>query len=428
MKKKFSLILILSSWFATAYMQDETNYDESKVPAYALPELLVSRDGKVIGSSKEWMEIRRPELLSLFEESMYGKIPGELKITSFKTIEQSDEAMGGKAVRKQVVLTFRNAGKELNVNLLIYLPKKVKKAPVFLGYNFDGNHTVADDPAIFLPSSWIKNDAGLGVTENKATDQARGTGKGRWQPEKIIDAGYGLVTLYYGDVDPDKNDFTDGVHPLLYKNNQEQPLPGEWGAISAWAWGLSRVMDYLEKDPDIDAKRVIVNGHSRLGKTALWAGALDQRFAIVISNNSGCGGAALSRRKYGERLGGMNQYFKHWMCDNCSQYDGKEETLPVDQHMLIALIAPRPVYIASAVDDKWADPKGEYLSGYYAGPVYELFKKKGLPSAGMPEVNHPIMNSVGYHIRTGGHDVLAYDWDQFIRFANLHLGQPKPDK
>jgi len=414
--------MILATWFTPAYMQDETNYDESRIPPYALPELLVTRDGKTIKTSGEWMDIRRPEILSLFEESMYGKIPGELKITSFKTIEESKDAMGGKAVRKQVVLTFRNAGKELNVNLLIYLPKKVKKAPVFVGYNFDGNHTVTDDPAIVLPTSWMENDAGLGVADNKATNQARGTGKGRWQAEKIIDAGYGLVTLYYGDVDPDKNDFTDGVHPLLYKNNQAHPLPDEWGSISAWAWGLSRVMDYLEKDPDIDAKRVIVTGHSRLGKTALWAGALDQRFAIVISNNSGCGGAALSRRIYGETMGGMNQTFKHWMCDNCKQYDGKEGELPVDQHMLIALIAPRPVYIASAQDDKWADPKGEYLSGYYAGPVYELFKMKGLPSAEMPEVNHPIMNRVGYHIRTGGHDVLAYDWDQFIKFANLHLG------
>jgi hypothetical protein len=299
----------------------------------------------------------------------------------------------------------------------------VKKAPVFVGYNFDGNHTVTDDPAILLPTSWIKNDPGLGVSKHKATDYARGAGRGRWQAEKIIDAGYGLATLYYGDVDPDTNDFTDGVHPLLYRNNQTEPLSGEWGAISAWAWGLSRVMDYMEKDPGIDATRVIVTGHSRLGKTALWAGALDQRFAVVISNNSGCGGAALSRRKYGERLGGMNQYFKHWLCDNCSQYDGKEETLPVDQHMLIALMAPRPVYIASAEDDKWADPKGEYLSGYYAGKVYQLFGKKGLPSAEMPEVNQPVMNTIGYHIRSGGHDVLAWDWDQYIRFANLHLGR-----
>ncbi len=249
MKKYICLFLILASWFSPAYMQDQANYDESRVPSYTLPGLLITRDGKTIKTAKEWMEIRRPEILSLFEESMYGRIPGELKIASFKTIEQGNEAIGGKAVRKQVLLTFRKAGKELNVNLLIYLPKNVKKAPLFVGYNFDGNHTVTDDPAIILPSSWIKNDPGLGVSDNKATDQARGTGKGRWQAEKIIDAGYGLATLYYGDVDPDKNDFTDGVHPLLYRKNQTEPLPDEWGAISAWAWGLSRAMDYFEKDP-----------------------------------------------------------------------------------------------------------------------------------------------------------------------------------
>jgi hypothetical protein len=402
-------------------LQDHTIYDESLVPPYKLPELLVSLKGKNITTAKEWREIRRPEILSLFEENMYGKIPGVLKISSVKTVENSSKALGGRAIRKQVELTFKNSGKELKVNLLIYLPKNVKKAPVFTGYNFYGNQSVADDPEILITKSWVRNDSVHHVFNHSANEQSRGSEKDRWQVEKIIAAGYGLVTAYYGDVDPDKDDFTDGVHPLLYRAGQTKPLPDEWGSITAWAWGLSRVMDYLEKDPDIDASKVVVMGHSRLGKTALWAGALDQRFAIVISNNSGCGGAALSRRKYGERLGGMNQYFPYWLCDNCNQYDGKEETLPVDQHMLIALIAPRPVYIASAVEDRWADPKGEYLSGYYATPVYQLFGKKGFDSLEMPEVSHPVMNTIGYHIRPGIHGVFAYDWDQYIRFADLHF-------
>lgn len=407
--------------FIKAFPQDQTNYDENKVPSYKLPELLVSLNGKEITTAKEWMEMRRPEILSLFEESMYGKIPGNLKFTSYKTTEESHNALGGKAIRKQVELNFAKAGKELKVNLLVYLPKHSGKVPVFVGYNFDGNHTVISDPEVLLPTSWVKNDSSHGINKSRATVQSRGAQKERWQIEKIISAGYGLVTIYYGDVDPDKNDFTDGVHSLFYSKGQIKPKADEWGSISAWAWGLSRVMDYLEKDPDIDASKAIVMGHSRLGKTALWAGALDQRFAIVISNNSGCGGAALSRRKYGERLGGMNQYFPYWLCDNCNKYDGYEDALPVDQHMLIALIAPRPVYIASAQDDKWADPKGEYLSGFYASPVYELFGKRGLTSIDMPDINHPVMNSIGYHIRTGGHGVFEYDWDQFIRFADLHL-------
>jgi len=405
--------------------QDQTNYDESKVPSYKLPELLISLKGKEITNAKEWIEIRRPEIMALFEDCMYGKIPGNLMIASSKIIEESRNALGGTAIRKQVILNFSKAGKELKVNLLIYLPKQTGKVPVFVGYNFNGNHTVISDAEVLLPKSWVRNDSLYGIYNNLATKKSLGNQKERWQVEKIIAAGYGLATVYYGDVDPDKNDFTDGVHSLFYSKDQIKPKADEWGSISAWAWGLSRVMDYLEKDPAIDASRAIVMGHSRLGKTALWAGALDQRFAIVISNNSGCGGAALSRRKYGERLGGMNQYFPYWLCDNCNKYDGNEDALPVDQHMLIALIAPRPVYIASAEDDKWADPKGEYLSGFYASPVYELFGRKGLTSIEMPVVNHPVMNSIGYHIRTGEHGVFEYDWDQYIRFADLHLNTLK---
>jgi hypothetical protein len=419
---KITLItFILVTLSILSFSQDQANYDESKVPPYKLPELLVTAAGRTITTSGDWMNIRRPEILSLFENNIYGKIPGNLTIDSYKVLEQSNNALGGKAIRKQVVLNFIKKDKELHIYLLIYLPRNAGKAPVFTGYNFEGNQSVADDPDIFITKSWVRNDSAAGIINNRATEKSRGTDKDSWEVEKIISSGYGLVTLYYGDVDPDKNDFTDGVHPLFYNEGQIKPLADEWGSISAWAWGLSRVMDYLEKDPDIDATRVTVMGHSRLGKTALWAGSLDQRFAIVISNNSGCGGAALSRRIYGERLGGMNQYFPHWLCDNCSKYDLNENALPVDQHMLIALIAPRPVYIASAEDDRWADPKGEYLSGYYASPAYELFGKKGLSSIEMPAVNRPVMNTIGYHLRTGGHGVLLFDWEQFIRFADLHL-------
>jgi hypothetical protein len=401
--------------------QQQANFDESKVPPFKLPELLVTKKGEIIKNAKEWLNKRRPEILSMFEENIYGKIPGILNVSTVKIIEDNNNALDGKAIRKQILLSFSKSEREVNINVLIYLPKGIQKAPVFLGYNFYGNQTVCDDPAILITNSWVMNDSANGIFNNRATAQSRGMQKGRWEVEKIVAAGYGLVTMYYGDVDPDKDDFTDGVHPLLYRKGQTSPAADEWGSITAWAWGLSRVMDYIENDPAIDASKVIVMGHSRLGKTALWAGALDQRFAIVISNNSGCGGAALSRRIYGERLCIMNQHFPYWLCKNCRKYDAEENSLPVDQHMLIALIAPRPVYIASAEDDQWADPKGEYLSGYYASPVYELFGKKGLSSSEMPAVSHPVMNTIGYHIRPGVHGVFAYDWDQFIRFADLQF-------
>ncbi len=418
MKKLMNFLLPVLICGTLNAQQPPANYDENNIPPYTLPDLLLTLKGKPVTTAQEWTDLRRPEILALFEENMYGRIPGSIPIFSVDHI--STEPVFRNAIRKQLTLNFKQNGRELHVGLLMYLPEHSRAVPVFLGYNFGGNQTVSDDPGIRITDSWVSNNPEAGITDNRANEQSRGNQKERWQVEKILAAGYGLVTLYYGDVDPDRNDFSDGVHPLLYTPGQTMPLPDEWGAISAWAWGLSRVLDYLEQDPDVDASKVAVMGHSRLGKTALWAGALDQRFALVISNNSGCGGAALSRRKYGERLGGMNQYFPYWLCDNCNQFDGREETLPVDQHMLIALIAPRPVYIASAEGDQWADPKGEYLSGYHAGVVYRLFGKTGLPS-GMPAISQPVMNTIGYHIRPGIHGVFAYDWDQFIRFADLHF-------
>lgn len=406
MGKNFFLFFFILSF--SGYAQKETNYDESKVPKYKLPEVLVSDKGEKIVDSKAWIEKRRPEILSLFEENIYGKIPVKLE-GSFKVIDNSDQGLNGKAVRKQVVMTYRNNGKEINLNLLIFLPKSSQKVPVVIGLNFWGNQTLAEDTAIVI---------------SKGTRRARGVGKIMLPAERLIDAGYGLATIYMGDIDPDKQgepDFSDGVHPLLYKENQTRPLDNEWGAIAAWSWGLCKAMDYFETDKDIDSKRVAVFGHSRLGKAALWAGATDERFALVISNNSGCGGAALSRRQFGERLGGMNNQFKQWLCQNSRKYDWNEDALPVDQHELIALIAPRPVYVASAEEDLWADPKGEFLSAYYASPVYELFGKKGLDSDQMPEINKPVMTTIGYHIRTGKHGALAYDWDQYIKFADMHL-------
>ena len=417
----FSLLILLSS--ISGFTQEFTpNYEESKIPDYELPDLLTAQDGSKITTKAQWQDVRRSEILSDFEKYMYGRVPeGEIDIN----IDQIKEvaALEGKAIMKEIKMTFSRNSKQLTMDMLIFLPKTQSKTPVFVGLNFYGNHTISDEPNISIPTSWSRNSEQFGITDNTPNEKSRSARKNRWAIEKIIDRGYGVATIYYGDIDPDKNDFSDGIHTLFYTKDQTQPKSDEWGSITAWAWGLSRAMDYFEDDNAIDESKVAVMGHSRLGKTSLWAGALDQRFAMVISNDSGCGGAALSRRRFGETVWRINNSFPHWFNDNFNEFSNNEDALPIDQHMLIALIAPRPVYVASAEDDQWADPKGEFLSAYHAGPVYELFDVEGLPTDKMPEVNQPIHKSIGYHVRTGGHDVKDYDWEQWMDFADKHFGR-----
>ena len=426
--KRFKITTILFLGLLSLSLQSiaqsaasRANYDESKVPEFEIPDLLTSFEGEAIHTALEWETMRRPELLDFFTNQMYGKVPGDLAITKWEVIEEGTGAINGKAKRKQVDIHVENNGKKLSFNILLYLPNNVEKAPMFLGYNFYGNHIVYNDPNIRISNAWARNNNTYGITEHRLTEESRGAQTENWQVEKIIDAGYGLATIYYGEVDPDRDDFSDGIHPLFYNEGQDKPLDNEWGAISAWAWGLTKAMDYLEQDPGVDASKVITFGHSRLGKTSLWAGVVDERFAGAISNNSGCGGAALSKRKFGETLEIINNAFPHWFCDNFNIYNDNEEALPVDQHALIALMAPRPVYIASAEEDQWADPKGEFLSGFYATPVYKLFGKSGIDDEQMPGIHHPIHNSVAYHIRSGKHAVTAYDWEQYIKWADIHV-------
>lgn len=394
--------------------------DEAKVPEYKLPDVLTRFNGRKVKTEKDWFKKQRPEILQKFTDEVYGKVPGTLGISEVKVWETSD-ALNGLAVRRQLSLFFKKADKNLEVSILMYLPKLGKKVPVFLGYNFSGNHTISKDPNIRLTESWVYDNPSVGIINNRVTEQSRGSNSDNWPVEEIIKAGYGLVTLYYGDVDPDKNDFTDGIEPFFYKEGQTSPKFDEWGSIAAWSWGLSRVMDYFEKDALVDASKVAVIGHSRLGKTALWAGATDQRFALIVSNESGCGGAALSKRIFGETVQIINTNFPHWFCGNFKKYNNNEEELPVDQHMLLALIAPRPLYVASAEEDKWADPRGEFLSAKYASVVYKLLGKEGLPADEMPEVNKPVMGTIGYHIRTGKHSLTLYDWQQYLKFADKFL-------
>jgi hypothetical protein len=411
----------------TAQLVATANYDEAKIVPYTLPDPLACADGVRVTTPEHWKHQRRREILSLFSEHVYGKMYPALPIHA-RIIEQSDQAINGKATRLQVAITFpsKTITPAPTLNLLLYLPNHLKRpAPCFLGLNFFGNHAATTDPAVLLSTQWMRDD-GVGVVDHHATEASRGSEKHRWPIEDIIERGYALATMYCGDIDPDyDHNFTLGIHPIFRppEATNHAPKPNDAGTITAWAWGLSRAMDYLVTLPSIDAERVCLTGHSRLGKTALWAAACDERFALAISNNSGCGGAALSRRNFGETPQIISQIFGRWYCPRFHQHAPHIETIPVDQHMLIALIAPRPVFVSSAEDDKWADPRGEFLAAFHAGDVYRLLGETAITSDVMPPLNTPIMSRVGYKIRPGKHDITPADWATHLDFADAQLAR-----
>lgn len=371
------------------------NYREEKVPDYVLPDPLVMVDGTKVDSAAMWREKRRPEILELFRKNVYGRAPvGRPEGMTFEVFDFAADAMDGAATRKQVKINFTGKEGGLAMNLVLFVPNDAPKpVPTFL-------LICNRDPENIDPTRKVKMPF--------------------WPAEEVVARGYGIAAFYNGDVDPDKHDeFRNGVHGL-FDGPGERPADA-WATLAAWAWGASRAMDYFETDDSVDEKHVAVVGHSRGGKTALWAGAEDARFAMVVSNDSGCGGAALSRRCYGETVAQINRSFPHWFCDNFEKFNDNEGALPVDQHMLMALAAPRLLCVASADEDLWADPRGEFLAAVGASPVYELFGLVGLGTTEMPPLDRPVQKgNISYHIRTGGHGLTEYDWEQYMNFADKH--------
>lgn len=417
------LVLCFVSIPAMNTYSNDRNFDESLVPEYELPDPLRMEDGSPVSDAATWREKRRAEILELFEEHVYGRSPELPANLRFSVRSLDEEALDGKATRKEITVHFGSGADDPTMEILLYVPNGLNgPAPAFVGLNFYGNHTVDPDPDIFLPENWMRANKSMGVVDHRATEAGRGIRADRWPVEKIVSRGYALATIYCGDIVPDHADGLDeGIAGFLRGEGAAERQGNDWGAIGAWAWGLSRALDYFEADSSVDATRTAVMGHSRLGKTALWAGAQDERFALVISNNSGCGGAALSRRRYGETVKIINTAFPHWFNVNFREYNDREDELPVDQHQLVALMAPRPVYVASAERDRWADPRGEFLSAKNAESVYRLLGKDGLGVKEMPEVDQPVGDTIGYHVRTGGHDVTDFDWNQFLAFADRNM-------
>lgn len=419
---RFACVWVIGALGLTAFSQQPTaNFDETKVPAYRLPDPLLTERGERVTTSKQWLDQRRPELIRLFEENVYGHAPdGGDPI--FTVVSEEKNALNGSAIRRQVKVQFSGAC-PVSMTVLLYAPARVRahatggrqslrpgtRVPVFVGLNFSGNQTVNADAGILSTNSWLP-----------AKGTSRGADAASWPIEKIVGRGYALATVYDGDIAPDHvNNEAEGVFSCFTKPG-EQRKSNDWATVAAWAWGLSRIVDYLETDPLIDKNRMIAIGHSRLGKAALWAGAQDTRFAAVISNESGEGGAALARRKFGERTKDLNERFPYWYCANYRRYNDREEDLPIDSHELLALIAPRPLYVASAIEDRWSDPKGEFLGALGADPVYRLFGV-GLGATEMPDVEKPVLTRIAYHIRNGRHGITDYDWTQYLNWADAQL-------
>ncbi len=375
-----------------AAQRPDANYEESKVAPYVLPDLLIGAGANPITTPAQWTS-RREEIVGLFRDTVYGRSPGPPEHIAFTILEENPRAMDGAATLRRIAIVSRQGHRSHRFELALFLPNRPGRAPVFLLIN--------NRPA-------------------SNTDPSRKEKSGFWPAEAIVARGYGIAALQYGDLAPDNKDtFRTGVMALFDDAAGAKPGGYTWGAVAAWAWGASRAMDYFTTDARVDTARVAVVGHSRGGKAALWAGAQDQRFTLVVSNESGEGGAALSRRNFGETVERINTAFPHWFTAAYKTYNGRASALPIDQHMLLASIAPRALYVASADEDLWADPRGEFLSLVASSPAFSLFGDAAIGPDAMPPLDTPLISDRrAYHVRRGEHDLTPYDWSRFADFAD----------
>jgi hypothetical protein len=406
---------VIGGAVAACAAPEGANYDESKVPQYTLPDPLRTTQGEPVADAAAWRGGRRAEILSLFETHVYGRVPGRIEGTSYEVVSVDAEALEGKATRKVVRARFGRGENSPSMDAVVYVPNAAPKpVPLFLGILlFDSR---AQRPLPGKPLLDELKTPPAGTTPDRFP--------GARTIDVVLDRGYAIATIDPDELSPDDPEkYLDGVLPSFWPEGRTARGPEDCGSIGAWAWGLSRALDYFrsEEQTDVDGDKVIAVGHSRRGKTALWAGAQDERFAMAISNQSGCGGAALSRRAFGETVKLINERFPHWFCERFRDYNDNEPALPVDQHELIALIAPRPVYVGSAVEDRWADPRGEFLACVGADPVYRLLGAPGLRAGDPPPLNVSVGETIGYHVRSGSHALSDFDWMMYLDFADRHF-------